>query len=159
MKIGIADTTFARDTWADRPPTRSEARERGLERYVVPRIKSLPVRCKKLIEGRGATRDGLGSPPAIRTSGAHEASWASSSALKTNKHVIESRPRDKAKDAKELPAEEHGQRSTRERSPSRPPPKELEKLGRTSTAGFADSAPHAPYAKGEISYPVRHSHE
>ncbi len=56
MKIGIADTTFARIDMGRiaAEEIRKHASVGGLERYVVPGgIKDLPVACKKLIEERG----------------------------------------------------------------------------------------------------------
>ena len=54
MKIGIADTTFARvDMGGIAADEIRKHASVGLERYVVPGIKDLPVACKKLIEERG----------------------------------------------------------------------------------------------------------
>ena len=52
MKIGIADTTFARINMAKYAidQVRKDAPQAKIERYTVPGFKDLPVACKKLIE-------------------------------------------------------------------------------------------------------------
>ena len=52
MKIGIADTTFARIDMAQfvLQTLKKEAPKAEIERYTVPGFKDLPVACKKLIE-------------------------------------------------------------------------------------------------------------
>ena len=94
MKIGIADTTFARYDMASTAISVLK-RESSAEivRYTVPGIKDLPVAAKRLLE-----RDGcdivmaLGMPGAADNDKmcAHEASSGIIMAqLMTNKHIIE----------------------------------------------------------------------
>jgi len=94
MKIGIADTTFARYDMgraAIKEIRRVVSVE--IERYTVPGIKDLPVAAKKLIEERGCDIVmALGMPGAAEKDKmcAHEASSGLISAqLMTNTHIIE----------------------------------------------------------------------
>lgn len=94
MRVGIADTTFARYDMA-----RSAIDElrrwtsAHIERYTVPGIKDLPVAAKKLIEERGCDIVmALGMPGSqpIDKQCAHEASTGLIQAqLLTNTHIIE----------------------------------------------------------------------
>jgi riboflavin synthase len=94
MKIGIADTTFARYDMA-----KAAIDELGrwvsaeIERYTVPGIKDLPVASKKLIEEAGCDIVmALGMPGSkpIDKQCAHEASTGLITAqLMTNTHIIE----------------------------------------------------------------------
>jgi len=108
MKIGIADTTFARvDMGGIAIDEIRKHASVGIERYVVPGIKDLPVACKKLIEERGCDLVmALGMPGSAEKDRvcAHEASQGLILCqLLTNKHIIEVFVHeDEAKDAKEL---------------------------------------------------------
>ncbi|MDD1724350.1 MAG: riboflavin synthase [Methanospirillum sp.] len=94
MKVGIADTTFARvnmGTFAI-----DELKKHGsvaIERYTVPGVKDLPVACKKLFEERRCDICmALGMPGGKEKDRmcAHEASTGLISCqLMTNKHIIE----------------------------------------------------------------------
>ncbi|HID28093.1 MAG TPA: riboflavin synthase [Methanosarcinales archaeon] len=94
MKVGIADTTFAR---FDMAKVAIEELQNNvsvkIERYTVPGIKDLPVASKKLIEEKGCDIVmALGMPGAqpIDKTCAHEASLGIIQAqLMTNKHIIE----------------------------------------------------------------------
>jgi riboflavin synthase len=94
MKIGIADTTFAR---YDMAKAAIDELHRWLsatiERYTVPGIKDLPVASKKLIEESGCDivmALGMPGPKPIDKQCAHEASAGLIRAqLMTNKHIIE----------------------------------------------------------------------
>lgn len=94
MKVGIADTTFAR---YDMARTAIKELEDGpsvqIVRYTVPGVKDLPVAAKKLIdEGECDIVMALGMPGAseIDKMCAHEASFGIIMAqLMTNKHIIE----------------------------------------------------------------------
>jgi len=108
MKIGIADTTFARVNMgaAAIDELKRHATLR-IERYTVPGIKDLPVACKKLIEERGCDLVmALGMPGGKEKDKlcAHEASQGLQLAmLMTNKHIIEVFVHeDEAKDDREL---------------------------------------------------------
>ena len=153
MKIGIADTTFARvDMGRIAIDEIRKHASVGLERYVVPGIKDLPVACKKLIEERG--RDlvmALGMPGRAEKDKvcAHEASSGLILCqLMTNRHIIEVFVHeDEAKDAKEL-AWLMEQR-TREHAANAVllalRPKDLEKLAGTGQRqGFEDVGPARP---------------
>ena len=94
MKIGIADTTFARYDMAK--AAIDELRRwmpATIQRYTVPGIKDLPVASKKLIEESGCDIVmALGMPGSkpIDKQCAHEASTGLIKAqLMTNKHIIE----------------------------------------------------------------------
>jgi len=153
MKIGIADTTFARVDMgriaADEIRKRASV---GLERSVVPGIKDLPVACKKLIEERGCDLVmALGMPGGAEKDKicAHEASQGLILCqLMTNKHIIEVFVHeDEAKDAKELAW--LMERRTREHAVNAVRlalyPKELEKLAGTGQRqGFEDVGPARP---------------
>jgi riboflavin synthase len=94
MKIGVADTTFARVNMG--AIAMDELRKRAsvsIERVTVPGIKDLPVACKKLIEERkcGIVM-ALGMPGGQEKDRmcAHEASVGLISCqLLTNTHIIE----------------------------------------------------------------------
>ncbi len=94
MKVGIADTTFARVDMA-RAAISAIKKEVSVEivRYTVPGIKDLPVAAKKLLEEKGCDIVmALGMPGAAEKDKvcAHEASSGLISAqLMTNKHIIE----------------------------------------------------------------------
>ncbi len=108
MKIGVADTTFARVNMG-RIAIDELKRHASLsiERYTVPGIKDLPVACKKLLEERGCDLAmALGMPGAAEKDRmcAHEASQGLIRAqLMTNKHIIEVFVHeDEARDEREL---------------------------------------------------------
>jgi len=94
MKIGIADTTFAR---YDMGKAAIDELHRWvsatIERYTVPGIKDLPVASKKLIEESGCDivmALGMPGPKPIDRQCAHEASTGLIiTQLMTNKHIIE----------------------------------------------------------------------
>nr|WP_303715491.1 riboflavin synthase [Methanoculleus marisnigri] len=153
MKIGIADTTFARvDMGRIAIDEIRKHASVGLERYVVPGIKDLPVACKKLIEERGCDLVmALGMPGRAEKDKvcAHEASSGLILCqLMTNRHIIEVFVHeDEAKDAKEL-AWLMEQR-TREHAANAVllalRPKDLEKLAGTGQRqGFEDVGPARP---------------
>ncbi|MEG3055359.1 MAG: riboflavin synthase [Methanoculleus sp.] len=153
MKIGIADTTFAR---VDMGKIAIDEIRRyasvGIERYVVPGIKDLPVACKKLIEERGCDIVmALGMPGGAEKDKAcaHEASLGLILCqLMTNRHIIEVFVHeDEAKDAKELAwlmeqrTREHAANTVRLAFY----PKELERLAGTGQRqGFEDVGPARP---------------
>ena len=108
MKIGVADTTFARVNMG-RIAVEELKRHASLviERYTVPGIKDLPVACKKLLEERDCDMAmALGMPGAAEKDRmcAHEASQGLIRAqLMTNKHIIEVFVHeDEARDEREL---------------------------------------------------------
>ncbi|MCP1716007.1 riboflavin synthase [Methanocalculus alkaliphilus] len=150
MKIGIADTTFARANMgaaaADEIRRHTSIR---IERYTVPGLKDLPVACKKLIEERGCDLVmALGMPGGAEKDKvcAHEASQGLQLAmLMTNRHIIEVFVHeDEAKDDKEL-AWLLEQR-TREHAVNAVKlllyPKELERdAGTGKRQGFSDAGP------------------
>lgn len=153
MKIGIADTTFARvDMGGIAIDEIRKHASVGLERYVVPGIKDLPVACKKLIEERGCDLVmALGMPGGAEKDKvcAHEASQGLILCqLMTNKHVIEVFVHeDEARNAKELAwlmeqrTREHAVNAVRLALR----PKELEKLAGTGQRqGFEDVGPARP---------------
>lgn len=153
MKIGIADTTFARiDMGRIAIDEIRKHASVGIERYVVPGVKDLPVACKKLIEERGCDLVmALGMPGGAEKDKvcAHEASQGLILCqLLTNKHVIEVFVHeDEAKDAKELAwlmeqrTREHAANAVRLALY----PKELEKLAGTGQRqGFEDVGPARP---------------
>ena len=109
MRIGIADTTFARINMGSAAADELKRTGTGfrLERYTVPGVKDLPVAAKKLIEERGCDiviALGMPGPEQIDKTCAHEASTGLIQVqLLTNKHVIEVFVHeDEAKDDKEL---------------------------------------------------------
>jgi riboflavin synthase len=153
MKIGIADTTFARvDMGGIAIDEIRKHASVGLERYVVPGIKDLPVACKKLIEERGCDLVmALGMPGGAEKDKvcAHEASQGLILCqLMTNRHIIEVFVHeDEAKDAKELAwlmeqrTREHAVNAVRLALR----PKDLEKLAGTGQRqGFEDVGPARP---------------
>jgi len=109
MRIGIADTTFARiDMGAI---AIDELKKSGtgfkVERYTVPGVKDLPVACKKLFSEKGCDLVmALGMPGGqeIDKVCAHEASTGLIQVqLMAEKHIIEVFVHeDEAKDAREL---------------------------------------------------------
>ncbi|MDD4252281.1 MAG: riboflavin synthase [Methanoculleus horonobensis] len=150
MKIGIADTTFARiDMGGIAADEIRRHASVGLERYVVPGIKDLPVACKKLIEERGCDLVmALGMPGGAEKDKvcAHEASQGLIICqLMTNRHIIEVFVHeDEAKDGKELAwlmeqrTREHAVNAVRLALR----PKELEKIAGTGQRqGFEDVGP------------------
>jgi riboflavin synthase len=94
MKVGIADTTFARYDMA-RAAIRELKQEASVEiaRYTVPGIKDLPVAAKILLEMEGCDMVmALGMPGAAEIDKicAHEASLGLiATQLMTNRHIIE----------------------------------------------------------------------
>jgi riboflavin synthase len=94
MKVGIADTTFARYDMA-RAAIRALKAVASAEivRYTVPGIKDLPVAAKKLLEEEGCDAVmalGMPGPAEKDKMCAHEASSGLIMAqLMTNKHIIE----------------------------------------------------------------------
>ena len=94
MKIGIADTTFARVDMAsfalDVIGKKSKAK---IERYTVPGFKDLPVACRKLIEEYKCDiviAFGMAGPMPIDKQCAHEASLGLQQIqIMTSTHVIE----------------------------------------------------------------------
>jgi len=108
MKIGIADTTFARIDMAklaiDIIKKNSDAK---IERYTVPGFKDLPVACKKLIEESKCdivVALGMAGPKPIDKQCAHEAALGLQAVqLMTNRHILEVFVHmDEAKSEKEL---------------------------------------------------------
>ena len=94
MKIGIADTTFARVNMARFAiATIKKNSDAGIERYTVPGFKDLPVACKKLIEEHKCDiviALGMAGPKPIDAQCAHEASLGLQLAqLMTNRHILE----------------------------------------------------------------------
>ncbi len=108
MRIGIADTTFARvDMGKIAIDELRKICSLPYVRYTVPGIKDLPVAAKKLIEERGCELVialGMPGPKPIDKQCAHEASMGLILAqLMTNKHIIEVFVHeDEARDEKEL---------------------------------------------------------
>jgi riboflavin synthase len=108
MKIGIADTTFARVDMGKFAV--NELRKHAsvsVERYTVPGVKDLPVACKILLEERGCDLVmALGMPGSAEMDRvcAHEASQGIIMAqLMTNRHIIEVFVHeDEAEDGREL---------------------------------------------------------
>jgi riboflavin synthase len=150
MKIGIADTTFARVNMGriaiDEIRKHASA---AIERYTVPGIKDLPVACKILIEERHCNLVmALGMPGGMEKDRwcAHEASQGLIQVqILTNTHIVEVFVHeDEAKDGKELAwlAEQR----TREHAVNAVllllHPKELEKMAGTGQRqGFPDAGP------------------
>jgi len=95
MKIGIADTMFARiDMYTDVMKAIEKSPEKvNAERYTVPGVKDLPVACKKLIEEeKCGIVIALGMPGAepIDKQCSHEASVGIQQVqLMTNTHILE----------------------------------------------------------------------
>ena len=96
MKIGIADTMFARvDMFKIAKKALDDSMESGikLERYTVPGVKDLPVACKKLLEEQNCDicmALGMPGDQPIDKTCAHEASQGLiQTQLLTNKHIIE----------------------------------------------------------------------
>jgi riboflavin synthase len=150
MKIGIADTTFARVNMGKIAIDEIKKHASiAIERYTVPGIKDLPVACKKLIEERKCNLVmALGMPGGVEKDRwcAHEASQGLIQVqILTNTHIIEVFVHeDEAKDGKELAwlAEQR----TREHAVNGvlllTRPKELEKLAGTGQRqGFPDAGP------------------
>ncbi|MBI2656650.1 riboflavin synthase [Candidatus Woesearchaeota archaeon] len=94
MKIGVADTTFARVDMArfavDTIKNNSNAK---IARYTVPGFKDLPVACKKLIEEDKCDiviALGMAGQKPIDKQCAHEAAMGLQAVqLMTNKHILE----------------------------------------------------------------------
>ena len=108
MKIGIADTTFARVNMTtfvvDIIKKNSDAK---IEKYTVPGFKDLPVACKKLIEDYKCDiviALGMAGKMPIDKQCAHEASLGLQQVqLMANKHILEVFVHmDEAKSEKEL---------------------------------------------------------
>ncbi len=94
MKIGIADTTFARVNMADLAiGAIKKNSEHEIERYTVPGFKDLPVACLKLFEDYDCDivmAFGMAGAAPIDQQCAHEASTAIQNVqLKAKKHIIE----------------------------------------------------------------------
>ena len=94
MKIGIADTTFARVDMAKFAiNTIKKNSDANIVRYTVPGFKDLPVACKKLIEEDNCEiviALGMAGPKPIDKQCAHEAALGLQAVqLMTNKHVLE----------------------------------------------------------------------
>ncbi|HTY51892.1 MAG TPA: riboflavin synthase [Methanomicrobiales archaeon] len=108
MRIGVADTTFARvDMGRFAIDELKKHASVSIERTTVPGIKDLPVACKKLIEERGCELViALGMPGGAEKDRAcaHEASQGIILAqLMTNRHIVEVFVHeDEAEDAREL---------------------------------------------------------
>ena len=122
VRVGIADTTFARVDMASSAIKKLKELTPKIKivRYTVPGIKDLPVACKKLIEEEKCEIVmALGMPGKTEKDKvcAHEASQGIIMAqLMTNKHIIEVFVHeDEARDEKELEwlakrrAEEHAE--------------------------------------------------
>ena len=153
MKIGIADTNFARYDMA-RAAIKELKRGCSAEivRYTVPGVKDLPVAAKILIEERGCELVmalGMPGPKPIDKTCAHEASTGLIMAqLMTNTHIIEVFVHeDEARNAKELAwlmeqrTREHAVNAVRLALR----PKDLEKLAGTGQRqGFEDVGPARP---------------
>ena len=93
MKIGIADTTFARINMAEFAIDVIKKSGHEIERYTVPGIKDLPVACKILFEKYKCDivmALGMAGPKPIDKQCSHEATLGIQSVqLKENKHVLE----------------------------------------------------------------------
>jgi len=95
VKIGIADTTFARVDMAKIAIHEFEdlVPEAKIVRYTVPGVKDLPIACKILIERHacdGVLCIGMPGPEEIDKMCAHEASTGIiATQLMTNKHILE----------------------------------------------------------------------
>jgi riboflavin synthase len=150
MRIGVADTTFARvNMGAIAIDELKKHASVAIERSTVPGIKDLPVACKKLIEERRCDIViALGMPGGKEKDRlcAHEASQGLITCqLMTNTHIIEVFVHeDEAKDGKEL-AWLAGQR-TREHAVNAVKlilrPRDLEnEAGTGQRQGFEDAGP------------------
>lgn len=151
MKVGIADTTFARhDMGKDAiDELRKNSPRIKIERYTVPGVKDLPVASKKLLEEKNCDivmALGMPGTEPIDKQCAHEASLGLISVqLLTNKHVIEVFVHeDEAKDEKEL--KWLAERRTREHALNAIAllihPEELtKKAGTGQRQGFRDAGP------------------
>ncbi|HZD42620.1 MAG TPA: riboflavin synthase [Methanomicrobiales archaeon] len=150
MKIGVADTTFARVNMGK--IAIDELRRHAsltIERYTVPGMKDLPVACKKLIEERDCDLVmALGMPGPMEKDKmcAHEASQGLIRAqLMTNHHIIEVFVHeDEAKDDRELAF--LAEQRTREHAINAVKlllyPRDLEKeAGTGQRQGFPDAGP------------------
>ena len=108
MKIGIADTTFARVNMADFAiDVINKNSEHEIERYTVPGFKDLPVACLRLFEDYNCDivmAFGMAGAAPIDRQCAHEASTGHQNVeLKVKKHIIEVFVHmDEANDDKEL---------------------------------------------------------
>lgn len=108
MKIGIADTMFARvDMFKIAKKVIDDVGGVKVERYTVPGVKDLPVACKRLLEEYDcdiAIALGMPGPEVIDKQCAHEASTGIIQAqLMTNKHILEVFVHlDEGKDEKDL---------------------------------------------------------
>ena len=94
MKIGIADTTFARvDMASFAIDTIKKNSNADIERYTVPGFKDLPAACKILIEEYKCNiviALGMAGKAPIDKQCAHEASLGLQQAqLMTNRHILE----------------------------------------------------------------------
>ena len=95
MKIGIADTTFARYDMSREAVKEIKKNTSGISfaRYTVPGVKDLPVACKKLLEERdcdACMAFGMPGRKEIDKVCAHEASQGIiQTQLMTNKHILE----------------------------------------------------------------------
>ena len=94
MKIGIADTTFARvDMASFAIEIINKNSKAKIERYTVPGFKDLPVACKILFDRYRCDivmAFGMAGPMPIDKQCSHEASLGLQHAqLMTNKHIIE----------------------------------------------------------------------
>lgn len=94
MKIGIADTTFARIDMAKFAiGAIKKNSDSKIERYTVPGFKDLPVACKKLIEDSKCDiviALGMAGPKPIDKQCAHEAALGLQAVqLITNRHILE----------------------------------------------------------------------
>jgi len=93
MKIGIADTTFARINMADFAVKVIKKSNHKIERYTVPGIKDLPVACKILFDRYKCDivmAFGMAGSKPIDKQCSHEATLGLQSAqLMVNKHIIE----------------------------------------------------------------------
>lgn len=95
MRVGIADTTFARYDMAREAVEEIKKNTTGIifVRYTVPGVKDLPVACKKLLEEQGCAAVmafGMPGKEEIDKVCAHEASQGITQAqLMTNKHILE----------------------------------------------------------------------
>jgi len=150
MKIGVADTTFARTNMGS--IAIDEIRRHAsvqIERYTVPGIKDLPVACKKLIDERGCDLVmALGMPGAAEKDRmcAHEASQGLISCqLMTGTHIIEVFVHeDEAADDAELAwlMEQRTREHARNAVLLLTRPRELEKeAGTGQRQGFPDAGP------------------
>jgi riboflavin synthase len=150
MKIGVADTTFARVDMGKFAI--NELRKHAsisIERTTVPGIKDLPVACKKLIEERGCDLVmALGMPGAAEKDRvcAHEASQGLILAqLMTNRHIIEVFVHeDEARDSRELAwlAEQRTREHAVNAVKILTAPKALEReAGTGQRQGFPDAGP------------------